>query len=100
MRIAMIGTRGVPPQYGGFETAVDEIGRRLVDRGHEVLVYCRNPGQQLRSHHGMSLVNLPAIRHLGQGGTYRSVHPGRFDFALTAQDGGGQGQGQAHGLGL
>ena len=45
MRIAMIGTRGVPPRYGGFETAVDEVGRRLVDAGHEVVVYCRNPGQ-------------------------------------------------------
>ena len=59
----MIGTRGVPPQYGGFETAVDEIGRRLVDRGHEVVVYCRNPRQKIRSYHGMTLVNLPAIRH-------------------------------------
>ncbi len=63
MRIAMMGTRGVPPQYGGFETAVDEIGRRLVDRGHEVIVYCRNPRQRLLSYHGMSLVNAPAIRH-------------------------------------
>ena len=59
----MIGTRGVPPQYGGFETAVDEIGRRLVDRGHDVVVYCRNQGQTLKLHHGMRLVNLPAVRH-------------------------------------
>ena len=29
MRIAMIGTRGVPASYGGFETAVEEIGARL-----------------------------------------------------------------------
>jgi glycosyltransferase involved in cell wall biosynthesis len=58
----MLGTRGVPPRYGGFETAVDEIGRRLVARGHEVIVYCRNPGQTLRVHEGMRLVNLPAVR--------------------------------------
>jgi glycosyltransferase involved in cell wall biosynthesis len=62
MRIAMVGTRGVPPKYGGFETAVDEVGRRLVAEGHEVVVYCRNPGQVLREHLGMSLVNLPALR--------------------------------------
>jgi glycosyltransferase involved in cell wall biosynthesis len=62
MRIAMIGTRGVPAQYGGFETAVEEIGRRLVAGGHEVIVYCRNPGQRLTVHEGMELVNLPAIR--------------------------------------
>jgi glycosyltransferase involved in cell wall biosynthesis len=62
MRIALLGTRGVPPRYGGFETAVDEIGSRLVERGHSVTVYCRNPGQTINSHRGMSLVNLPALR--------------------------------------
>lgn len=59
----MLGTRGVPPRYGGFETAVDEIGQRLVRAGHEVVVYCRNPGQSSREHEGMRLVNLPAVRH-------------------------------------
>jgi glycosyltransferase involved in cell wall biosynthesis len=62
VKIAMLGTRGVPAQYGGFETAVDEIGRRLVQAGHEVIVYCRNPGQRQRDHLGMRLVNLPAVR--------------------------------------
>ena len=38
----MLGTRGVPAHYGGFETAIEEIGRRLVERGHEVVVYCRD----------------------------------------------------------
>ena len=33
LRIAMVGTRGVPARYGGFETAVEEVGRRLADRG-------------------------------------------------------------------
>ena len=58
-----MGTRGVPAQYGGFETAVEEIGRRLVERGHLVTVYCRNPGQRDESYLGMRLVNLPAVRH-------------------------------------
>lgn len=58
----MMGTRGVPAQYGGFETAIEEIGRRLVADGHEVVVYCRNPGQSQRVHLGMKLVNLPAVR--------------------------------------
>jgi glycosyltransferase involved in cell wall biosynthesis len=62
MRIAMIGTRGVPARYGGFETAVEEIGARLAERDHEIIVYCRNPGQRERHHRGMRLVNLPAIR--------------------------------------
>lgn len=58
-----MGTRGVPAQYGGFETAVEEIGSRLAARGYEVTVYCRNPGQRLREYRGMHLVNAPAIRH-------------------------------------
>jgi glycosyltransferase involved in cell wall biosynthesis len=62
MRIAMIGTRGVPARYGGFETAVEEVGRRLTRRGHDVTVYCRNPHQTLTSYQGMRLVNLPALR--------------------------------------
>ncbi len=41
MNIAILGTRGVPPRYGGFETFAAELGTRLVDRGHRVSVYCR-----------------------------------------------------------
>ena len=58
-----MGTRGVPASYGGFETAVEEIGKRLVARGHDITVYCRNPGQTVTEYEGMHLVNLPAIRH-------------------------------------
>ena len=62
MRIGLLGTRGVPAQYGGFETAAEEIGRRLAERGHDVVVYCRNPGQVRTEYLGMRLVNLPAMR--------------------------------------
>src|SRR5688572_3538578 len=41
MKLAILGTRGVPPNYGGFETFAAELGTRLVQRGHEVTVYCR-----------------------------------------------------------
>mgnify|MGYP000961190184 CR=1 FL=1 len=60
----MIGTRGVPASYGGFETAVEEIGRRLVQRGHEVTVYTRPEKGQAQIPHeylGMVLVPLPAV---------------------------------------
>jgi glycosyltransferase involved in cell wall biosynthesis len=61
MKIAMVGTRGVPARYGGFETAIEEIGQRLAKRGHDVVVYCR--GENIpREHLGMRLVTLPAIR--------------------------------------
>ena len=62
----MVGTRGVPARYGGFETAVEEVGRRLADRGHDVVVYCRTPadadGRPPAEHLGMRLVHLPAVR--------------------------------------
>ena len=63
VKVAIIGTRGVPANYGGFETAVEEIGKRLASRGYDVTVYCRNPGQILTEYEGMRLVNLPAIHH-------------------------------------
>ena len=63
MKVAFMGTRGAPALYGGFETAVEEIGSRLAERGYEVTVYCRNPGQEITEFKGMKLVNLPAVKH-------------------------------------
>jgi glycosyltransferase involved in cell wall biosynthesis len=58
----MIGTRGVPARYGGFETAIEEVGSRLVTMGHDVVVYCRGDDRS-GSYLGMSRVRLPALRH-------------------------------------
>lgn len=62
MRIAMIGTRGVPARYGGFETAIEEIGRRIAAGGDEVVVYCRGAEEAIPTYLGMELVHLPAVR--------------------------------------
>jgi glycosyltransferase involved in cell wall biosynthesis len=43
MKIAILGTRGIPARYGGFETLADQLSRRLVERGQAVTVYCRKP---------------------------------------------------------
>jgi hypothetical protein len=65
MKIAMLGTRGIPASYSGFEQCAEELGVRLVERGHSVTVYCR-------SHHikyeypyyrGIRLVKIPTIRN-------------------------------------
>jgi glycosyltransferase involved in cell wall biosynthesis len=61
LSIAMVGTRGVPAAYGGFETAIEEVGRRLVDRGHRVTVYTRGSETRERTYLGMDLVHLPAL---------------------------------------
>ena len=41
MKIAIVGTRGIPNRYGGFERFAEQISSRFADRGHEVTVYCR-----------------------------------------------------------
>jgi len=65
MRIALLGTRGIPGNYGGFETFAEELSVRLVARGHDVVVYCRNGygSDGMVEHEGVRLVHLPAIRH-------------------------------------
>jgi len=65
MRIALLGTRGIPARYGGFETFAEELCARLVQRGHEVTVYCRatSTGRQGAVYRGVQLVVLPTIRH-------------------------------------
>ena len=63
MRIAILGTRGIPARYGGFETLAEELSARLVQRGHDVTVYTRTryaePG--LKSHRGAKIRVLPTI---------------------------------------
>lgn len=65
MRIAILGTRGIPASYGGFETFAEHLSTRLVARGHHVTVYCRahyvSPRQM--EYHGVRLQILPTIRH-------------------------------------
>lgn len=64
MKIALIGTRGVPANYGGFETFYEELGKRLVERGHDVTVYCRDSyyPEKLNLYLGMKLVYLPNLK--------------------------------------
>ena len=39
LRIAILGARGIPANYGGFETFAEQLATRLASRGHEVTVY-------------------------------------------------------------
>jgi glycosyltransferase involved in cell wall biosynthesis len=68
VRVAFIGTRGVPATYSGFETCVEQVGRRMAERGHEVTVFCRSShyGERPDEYLGMRLQYLPAIhqKHL------------------------------------
>lgn len=65
MRFAILGTRGIPANYGGFETFAEELSRRLVKRGHDVTVYCRSHyvDRSLTEYDGVRLKVLPTLRH-------------------------------------
>ncbi len=90
MRIAILGTRGIPASYGGFETFAEHLSTRLVARGHEVTVYCRahyvSPRQL--EYQGVRLRVLPTIRHKYFDTVVHAflsaLHavPSRFDAAL------------------
>jgi glycosyltransferase involved in cell wall biosynthesis len=62
MRIALLGTRGIPANYGGFETFAEEISVRLAARGHSVTVYCRQQ-HPTGAYRGVNLRYLPTLRH-------------------------------------
>lgn len=65
MRVAILGTRGIPASYSGFETAAEQLASRLTDRGHEVIVYCRPHvvDRRLTEWKGAQLVHLPTLRN-------------------------------------
>jgi glycosyltransferase involved in cell wall biosynthesis len=65
MKIAILGTRGIPANYGGFETFAEQLATRLVARGHQVTVYGRKhyATSSGPAYRGVELIVLPTIRH-------------------------------------
>lgn len=63
LRIALFGARGIPHTYSGTETFFGELAPRLVERGHEVIVYCRTSlfPERAPTYKGVRLVYLPSI---------------------------------------
>ena len=44
LRVAILGTRGIPAGYGGFETFAEQLATRLAARGHQITVYAEAEG--------------------------------------------------------
>ncbi|MFO7871848.1 MAG: glycosyltransferase [Kiritimatiellia bacterium] len=68
MKLAFLGSRGIPASYSGFETFYEQIAVRLAARGHNVTVYNRShfikdAGKEYK---GVRIVSLPSIptKHL------------------------------------
>ncbi len=64
MRVAFIGQKGIPAVFGGVEYHVEELARRLADRGHTVSVYVRPwySGRRRRCYKGVRLVHTPTVK--------------------------------------
>jgi len=60
-RIAIVGSRGIPAKYGGFETAVEAVAPRLVEMGWNVFVSCEGPRDQSKTavYKGVNLFYFP-----------------------------------------
>lgn len=59
--VRILGTHGVPAAYGGFETAAENIGKYLRDRGWRVVIYCQLPGDgpiEIDQWHGIERVKI------------------------------------------
>ena len=63
MRVGILGTRGIPARYGGFETLAEELSAGLAARGHDVTVYTRTRYAQadLKEWRGAKIRVLPTI---------------------------------------
>jgi glycosyltransferase involved in cell wall biosynthesis len=68
VKIAFLGSRGIPARYSGFETFYEQLAVRLARRGHDVTVYNRSHFiKDVRGHYqGVRLVSLPSVptKHL------------------------------------
>jgi len=68
MKVAILGARGIPAKYGGYDTFVEEFVKCFNASGDiQFLVYCRSNyyEDKLNSFHSARLVYLPAPRVKG-----------------------------------
>jgi len=86
MRIHILGTRGFPSTYGGFETLVRHLAPDLVRRGHEVTVFdrepVRRPGGRERVIDGVRVYSSPGL----SGTTSSTLSHGLTSSVITARE--------------
>jgi glycosyltransferase involved in cell wall biosynthesis len=89
MRIAIVGSRGYPSYYGGFETFVRRLAPALRDQGHEVTVYGRGGGLHYRTRmtDGIRCVDTPGIETKSLStlshGWFASMHASHSDYDVA-----------------
>ena len=78
MKVGILGTRGIPNMYGGFEELAEQLSIFLVSEGHEVSVYCsHNHPSQENTYNGVQRILVNDPEH--KVGTF-----GQFIYDLNA----------------
>ena len=74
LKIAVIGSRNIPANYGGVETATEGLYTKLVEKGHKITFYGRNQNNTFEKteYKGVKVINLPTINMVGLGTCYHS----------------------------
>jgi glycosyltransferase involved in cell wall biosynthesis len=82
MKVAFIGTRGIPPNYGGSETYVEQLALQLAARGDEIWVY----GAPLSGHPELEhrATSYPSSVHRVEIPTLKTKHADNFVRSLLA----------------
>jgi hypothetical protein len=64
MKISILGSRGIPGNYGGFESFAEKLSMLLVRRGHELTVYCCSEYSNSPEciYNGVKRVILPTVK--------------------------------------
>ena len=74
VRLAILGSRGIPAEFGGFETFAEQLAVRLVERGVDVTVFCEaTQSYRASSYKGVKLKYLSTPRIAGLRSTWFDV---------------------------
>jgi len=63
IKVSIIGVKGYPYVYGGYETLIKELAERLVTKNVQVTIYCHRSlfKDKVKEHNGIQLVYMPSI---------------------------------------
>ena len=63
LKIAIVGSRGIPGNYGGFETFAERLSVALAKKGYKVSVYCPSAYSKINNKYfqGVKRIIIPTI---------------------------------------
>ena len=62
LQIAILGSRGIPAEYGGAETLAEELSQKLIQMGFEVYVTCESRGFHRDNYNGVIRIHNPSTQ--------------------------------------